>query len=167
MILELSILLLFPAMMALAGAMDLFTMTIPNRIPLLLLVGFAALAPLAGFGWEQIAAHTGVALGALVIGLFCFARGWIGGGDAKLFAATALWFGHEYLLEYALAAAILGGGLTLAIVFGRLMPLPDWLSGQTWLARLHDPKQGIPYGIALAAGALLVYPHTVWMAAIS
>ena len=101
MVLELAILIVFPAMMAFAGSMDLFTMTIPNPVPLALVAGFLILAPLAGLGWVEIAAHVGVAAAALLAGIFCFARGWIGGGDAKLFAAAALWFGHEHLLQYA------------------------------------------------------------------
>ncbi len=163
MILELALLLVFPALMAFAGAMDLFTMTIPNKVPLILLAGFICLAPFTGFDWMQLAWHTGVAGAALLLGLFCFAMGWVGGGDVKLFAATALWLGHEHLFEYALIVSILGGLLTFIIVFGRMMPLPGLLVRLPWLARLHDSKEGVPYGIALAAGALLVYPQTGWM----
>jgi prepilin peptidase CpaA len=163
MFLDWAVLLIFPAAMAFAAAMDLFTMTIPNRVPLLLVAGFAVLAPFAGLDWTQIAAHAGVGAAALAVGLFCFARGWVGGGDAKLFAATALWFGHEHLFTYALAAAIVGGLLTMIVLFARMVPLPGVLARQSWLVRLHDAKQGVPYGIALASGALLVYPHTIWM----
>jgi prepilin peptidase CpaA len=28
---------------------------------------------------------------------------------------------------------------------------------------LHEPNGGVPYGIALAAAALIVYPNTMWM----
>lgn len=163
MYLEYAILLVFPALMAFAAAMDLFTMTIPNKVPLILLAVFVCLAPFSGLGWVELASHAGVAFAALLVGLFCFARGWIGGGDAKLFAATALWFGQEHLFEYAMIAAIFGGLLTLFFLFGRNVTLPQMLARQEWIARLHDSKAGVPYGIALAAGALLVYPETVWM----
>lgn len=167
MFLDWAILLLFPAAVAFAGAMDLFTMTIPNRVPLLMLAGFLCLAPFAGFGWMDMAVHVGVGFAALLVGLVCFAQGWIGGGDAKLFAATALWLGYEHLLTFTIAVAIVGGLLTLAILLARMMPLPGPLARQGWLARLHDSNHGIPYGIALAAGALLVYPNTPWMSALA
>lgn len=164
MFVELATVLLFPAVMAFAGMIDMLTMTIPNRVPLILLAGFALLAPFSGLPWSEIGLHAGVGFAALVVGLFCFARGWIGGGDAKLFAAAALWFGYQHLLEFALVTAIIGGALTLVILFGRSVPLPAWLARQAWLARLHDAREGIPYGIALACGALVVYPQTAWVA---
>jgi prepilin peptidase CpaA len=92
-----------------------------------------------------------------------FACGWIGGGDAKLAAATALWLGFDPLLEYLLTASIFGGALTLVIMRFRLMPMPALLQGQEWAMRLHRVDAGVPYGIALAAAALTVYPHTIWM----
>lgn len=167
MIVDGALLLLFPAAMAMAGAMDLFTMTIPNRISLALIAGFIVLAPFAGLGLAEMATHCATGLAMLALGVFCFSRGWIGGGDAKLFAAAALWIGYEQLLLYAIAAALLGGALTLAFVFLRMLPLPAVLANQGWLMRLHDSKQGVPYGIALAAAGLLVYPQTVWMSGIA
>jgi prepilin peptidase CpaA len=95
-----------------------------------------------------------------------FARGWIGGGDAKLAAATALWFGFDHLLDYFLYASLFGGALTLLMIRFRLLPLPDVLARQDWAQRLHRLDGGIPYGIALAAAALAVYPHTEWMKAL-
>ena len=43
-------------------------------------------------------------------------------------------------------------------------PLPDWLARHDWAQRLHGKDAGVPYGIALAAAALAVYPQTPWMA---
>ena len=63
------------------------------------------------------------------------------------------------------AAALVGGALTLLLLQFRQWPLPYALAGQAWLLKLHAKESGIPYGIALAAAALLVYPHTAWMTA--
>lgn len=158
------LLLLFPAAMAFAGAMDLFTMTIPNRVPLVLVASFVCLAPFAGFSWVQAGYHAGVGLAALAVGILCFARGWVGGGDAKLFAAAALWFGPTHVLQYLLVASVIGGALTLFVLIARRLPLPAGLARQGWLARLHDTGEGVPYGVALAGAALIVYPQTMWMA---
>jgi prepilin peptidase CpaA len=51
------------------------------------------------------------------------------------------------------------------LVLFRQWPLPALLLRQTWLNRLHE-KSGIPYGIALAFGALIVYPETQWIKAV-
>jgi|SRR5450432_3511450 prepilin peptidase CpaA len=158
-------LLLFPAMMAFAASTDLFTMTISNRVPLVLAGGFCALALLDGMPLIDVASH--LAAGFLVLGV-CFAffaRGWIGGGDAKLAAATALWLGWAQLYEYLLYASLFGGVLTLLLLEFRRRLLPPMLAKQAWVARLHEPNGGVPYGIALAAAALLVYPSTAWMKA--
>src|SRR5690606_17234823 len=88
---------------------------------------------------------------------------WIGGGDAKIAASAALWFGFAHLLDYLVAASIVGGALTLIILQLRRWPMPAFLTSQDWLVRLHDKATGIPYGVALAAGAMLVYPNTEWV----
>lgn len=163
MFIELAIILVFPALMILAGSMDLFTMTIPNRIPLALVAGFACLAPLAGMGWETLAFHVAVAAAMLVIGIGMFAAGWMGGGDAKVFAAASLWMGLEHVYEYLMVSAIFGGILTLFMLFMRTFPLPAGLAGHKWMTRLHDAGTGVPYGIALAAGGLAVYPYIGWI----
>ncbi|HEX4860758.1 MAG TPA: peptidase, partial [Rhizomicrobium sp.] len=59
-----------------------------------------------------------------------------------------------------IAASLFGGALALLILGLRHVPLPGFLMGQSWLVRLHDEKAGIPYGVALAAGALFVLPGT-------
>ncbi|MCW5688346.1 MAG: prepilin peptidase [Pseudolabrys sp.] len=154
---------LFPALMAFAASSDLLTMTISNRLSLALSAGFLALALAAGMPLATIGMHVAAAAGVLVVGFIFFARGWIGGGDAKLFAATALWFGFDHLLDYALYASIFGGALTLALLQFRKLPLPQALTRHPWIMRLHEERGGIPYGIALAAAALIIYPKTGWM----
>ena len=103
----------------------------------------------------------------LVIAFVFFAQGWIGGGDAKLAAATALWLGFDHLMAYLLYASLFGGVLTLVLLQFRTMPLPQLLAGQQWAQRLHSKDAGVPYGIALAAAALVVYPDTIWMRAVA
>jgi len=156
-------LLLFPALMAFAAWSDLFTMTISNRISLILVGGFFILAVWSGMPVAQIGMHMAAALAVLVVTFAFFARGWIGGGDAKLAAATALWLGFDQLLNYLTIASLLGGVLTLFILRFRLMPLPAMLADQEWAKRLHRMDSGVPYGIALAIAALMVYSDTPWM----
>ena len=162
---EYPILLIFPAAMAFAGAMDLLTMTIPNRISIVLVASFAIAAAMMGIGWWALANHLAAGLLMLVIGIGMFAMGWLGGGDAKLLAATALWLGLDHLLPYLLIAAIAGGLLALVILLYRSMLPPLWLARQGWAMNLHRAKTGIPYGIALAAAGLHVFPSTGWFGA--
>ena len=166
MILDIARLLLFPALMAFAAASDLLTMTISNRVSLALAAGFLVLALLSGMGFHDILSHLGAGASVLTVAFACFAMGWIGGGDAKLAAAAALWFGFGQLMNYLVYASLFGGVLTLLLIQFRQWPLPYALASQTWLLRLHAKESGIPYGIALAIGALMIYPQTDWIKAI-
>ena len=154
---------LFPAMMAFAASSDLLTMTIANRVSLILIGGFILLAGLGGMSGPELLWHFGAAAAVLVVAFVCFAFGWVGGGDAKLAATSALWLGFGHLFDYLTLASILGGALTLLIVQFRTLPLPQFLAGWEWVDRLHRPDGGVPYGIALAAAALIIYPQTEWM----
>lgn len=156
-------LLLFPALMAFAASSDLLTMTISNRLSLALASGFVLLAIVTGMSLAEVGMHLGAAALVLAIAFGCFSQGWIGGGDAKLAAATALWFGFDYLLNYLVYASLFGGALTLLLIQFRLLPLPAALARHAWILRLHEKGAGVPYGIALAAAALAVYPETGWM----
>jgi prepilin peptidase CpaA len=165
MLIDVIRLLLFPALMAFAASSDLLTMTISNRISLALAGGFLLLALVTGIGLTAFGMH--LAAGALVLAV-CFgffSMGWIGGGDAKLAAATALWFGFDHLLDYLIYASLFGGALTLLFIQFRRLPLPGPLARHQWILRLHESGGGVPYGIALAAAALIVYPTTGWMPA--
>ena len=160
-------LILFPALMSFAASSDLLTMTISNRVSLTLIAGFAAMAFVIGMGPTAVLMHVGAAAVVLAVAFVFFAMGWIGGGDAKLAAATALWLGFDHLLVYLLYASVWGGLLTLLLMQLRTLPLPGFLYGQAWAVRLHRKDTGVPYGIALAAAALAVYPDTIWMKALA
>ena len=123
------------------------------------------MAFVAGMNGHDILSHIGAGAAVLVVTFTFFSRGWIGGGDAKLAAATALWLGFDQLMNYLLYASLFGGVLTFLVIRFRVMPLPAALAGQDWVQRLHRMDAGVPYGIALAASALLVYPDTFWMQA--
>lgn len=159
-------LLLFPALMAFAASSDLVTMTISNRVSLVLIGAFFALAIMWSMPLAEIGTHVGAAAAVLVVSFIFFARGWIGGGDAKLAAATALWLGFDQLINYLIIASLFGGLLTLAILRFRAIPLPALLANQEWAKRLHRVDTGVPYGIALALAALTIYPDTPWMKAL-
>jgi prepilin peptidase CpaA len=165
MLLEIAVLGLFPAAMIYAAASDLVTMTISNRLSIGLFLGFFLVAVLIGMPLAEIGRHLIAGAIVLVFAFGFFARGWIGGGDAKLAAATALWLGLAHLMDYLLVAAVIGGMLTLVILQARRWPLPRPLARRPWIARLHAIETGIPYGIALAAAGLIVYPETVFMQA--
>src|SRR6202034_4356493 len=100
MLIELMRLTLFPIMMAFAASSDLFTMTIANRISLILAGGFVVLAPLIGMSAADMAWHAGAGAAILAVTFAMFSFGWIGGGDAKLAAVTALWLGFAHLSDY-------------------------------------------------------------------
>jgi prepilin peptidase CpaA len=166
MILDIARLMLFPALMAFAAASDLLTMTISNRVSLALAAGFLALALLSGMNLHDILTHVGAGAAVLAVAFACFAMGWIGGGDAKVAASVALWFGFDHLMNYLLYASLFGGVLTLSLLQFRQWPLPYPFASQDWLLKLHAKDSGIPYGIALAIGALMIYPETEWIKAV-
>ncbi|MGH6878749.1 MAG: A24 family peptidase [Rhizomicrobium sp.] len=160
MIQEFLVLILVPAVLIAAAGWDLASFTIPNFLQAALIAGFAAFAiathmPLTMLGWHLLAAALGFG-----IAFTLFALNFVGGGDAKLFACVALWFGFPDLISYAVIASLFGGALTLVMLGFRELPLPGLLARRTWLMRLHDRKSGIPYGVALASGAFAVLPYT-------
>jgi prepilin peptidase CpaA len=151
--LVLSAKLFFAAVMIWAAASDLTTMTIPNRIVMVLLAGFVILAPLTDVQMFQAAAGGTI---ALLISFILFSRGWIGGGDAKLVAVAGLWIGADQLGLFLLTTSLFGAVLTIAVLMFRAVTLQPYLSDMTWVARLHRPGGGIPYGVAIAGAGCAV-----------
>jgi prepilin peptidase CpaA len=163
--LNLAVFFIFPALVVFAGASDLFTMTIPNRVSILLVAGFVVAGICMGLPLRDWGLHL---VGGGTVFAACFAMfslGWMGGGDAKVASAIALWFGFgENLLAFLLLTAVYGMILTIGLLLFRAWPvLPAALLRMEWLARLHDRKTGIPYGIAISAAALQVYPASFWL----
>src|SRR3981189_632851 len=92
---------------------------------------------------------------------------WNGGGDAKVAASVVLGLGFGHLLNCMLFGRRKGGAWTLLLLQFRQWPLPYPFAGQDWLLKLHAKNSGIPYGIALAIGALMIYPETEWIKAVA
>lgn len=163
-----ALLLLFPALMAYAACSDLLSMRISNRVSLLIVAAFVAMALAMRLPPGEWLMHGAAGAAVLLVTFSMFAFGWIGGGDAKLAAATALWLGWgESLMQYGLASSLFGGALTLALLQFRTVPLPRF-AHWPWLLRLHHRETGIPYGIALAAGGLAAFPQSpLWMLAVT
>ena len=159
MVAQLLLLIALPALLAAAALWDLASFTIPNYLSLAVAIAFAGFALAMGFSPAMIGQHLLAGLAALIIGFTMFARNYIGGGDAKLFAGIALWLGPHDLVTYALIATVLGGILTLTLLAMRRLPLPAGLARQAWIIKLHDSASGIPYGVALAAGFFVALPH--------
>jgi prepilin peptidase CpaA len=153
-------LIVFPTLMVFAAFSDLFTMTIPNRVSLVLVVVYFALAAYLQLPWQSVAMHVACGLAMLGLTFVLFQFGWIGGGDAKLASATALWVGWENLLDYGVVASVAGGALTVIIIALRWHDLPEKLLSVGFIARLAEKTNGVPYGIALAIAGLIIYPHT-------
>lgn len=162
--LEALIFVVFPFCMVFAAVSDMLSMTIANRVSMLLLAVFAVVAPLTGMSWAAYGLH--FAAGALVLAITfgLFALGGMGGGDAKLLSATAVWMGFNlHLVEYLVATAFIGGLLTLAIVGYRASALAVYTGQNLFLRNLANSKGGIPYGIALGIGGLVTYPGSPLM----
>ncbi len=160
---ELAILTIFPIAVIYAAFMDMFSMTISNKISLVLIVTFFSLAGAIGMDLQTIGWHVALALMVLVVGFGLFAAGWVGGGDVKFASSIVLWLGWEYSMGFLAIAGILGGVLTIILLMGRNFILPKSLQKVDWLVRLHKLEDGVPYGIALAPASLLVFSDTPWM----
>jgi prepilin peptidase CpaA len=163
---EALVLVVFPLVVAYAAFSDLFTMTIANRVSLILIGTFLILAPMTGMGFDVFGWHLAAAGLTLAVGFGCFAAGWIGGGDAKFATAVMLWLGWSLALEYLVLFSLFGGLLTLAVLYFRGSLLPASLMRLDFVARLHDDRNGVPYGVALALAAFLLYPQSVFMQAL-
>lgn len=159
LMLEALIFVVFPFCMLFAAISDMLSMTIANRVSLILAGAFMVVAPLTGMEWTQYGLH--LAAGALVLActIGLFAVGAMGGGDAKLMAATSVWMGFgACLVDYLLIASVIGGLLTMALLAYRGSALATMTRNNLFLRHFADEKMGIPYGIALGLGGLLAFP---------
>jgi prepilin peptidase CpaA len=151
-------LLPFPLLLAAAALKDLTSFTIPNKIPLALLATFPVAALACGLPLATVAQHGAVGLAALVAGMGLFAFRIIGGGDAKLLAAVALWLGWPALSSFLIVTVLAGGALSLGLITLRRAQFRHLvLAGPPWVAKLAEPGEGAPYGVAIAVGAMAAF----------
>jgi prepilin peptidase CpaA len=161
-----AILVIFPLCMAMAAFSDLLTMTIPNRVSVVLIASFLAIAPFAGLSPQDILMHLGAGVIVFAVCFALFAFNVMGGGDAKILTASAVWFGlHDSLMLYIIYVSMLGGLLSILIITMRAnhnmiivsrIPIPQTM--------LHAKK--VPYGIAIGAAAFLAFPSSPLVQAI-
>lgn len=153
-----------PALVIAAALKDLTSMTIPNWISAILVVGFFPVAFLMGLPVMTVAMHLGVGLIALFVAAGMFALRWIGGGDAKLTAAACLWLGVSGSGMFLLWTGLMGGLFCLFLIFARFQAQAALPAGApAWMFKLMEPKGDIPYGVAIAAGALMAWPASPLM----
>ncbi|MGZ3297513.1 MAG: A24 family peptidase [Asticcacaulis sp.] len=148
--------LAYPACLVWAAVSDIRSMTIPNRLTLLLASGFVPVAFLCHLSVAQLGLHVGVGLAGLVLGIILFALRLMGGGDAKLIAAASLWLGVHGAIAMLIYTALAGGVLTLGLLAARKAPIAA-LTGPLpgWVNKHLSPQGDIPYGVAICAGGLL------------
>lgn len=154
-----------PILLALASATDFLEMTIPNWIPTLLIVMFFASCPFIELTLAEISWHIAAALVVFAACFALFAINVMGGGDAKLLTAVALWYGFNgSLLHFLVYTGYLGGLLTILIILLRA----NWDKLATVGIRLPETMMAarkIPYAIAIGAAGLLTYPNSPLVAA--
>lgn len=155
---------LLPLLMMIAGLGDFLTYRIPNRLTLAIAGLFFPMAWATGMPLEAVLGHGLIALGLLALGFALFAAGWFGGGDAKLMAAAGLWYGWPHALTFLVDTALAGGVLAAAVGLWSAIQVDQEIKGHGRMRRWLAAKPHVPYGLALAAGAILAFPGTWWMA---
>ncbi|MBI1211724.1 MAG: peptidase [Alphaproteobacteria bacterium] len=152
---ETALFMLVGAIMIAAAAYDVLTLTIPNWISLVLIVLFPFLASAAGLGWHELGWHVAIAVIALAAGIAAFAVGAVGGGDAKLFAAVALYMGPLGIAPYVMTVALAGGVLAALFLVLHQPGIEEWMRRVPMLATIASRGAAIPYGVAIVVGGLI------------
>ncbi|MGC4024494.1 MAG: prepilin peptidase [Mesorhizobium sp.] len=163
---EAIIFVVFPFCMVYAAISDVLSMKIGNIVPLMLFGAFLIVAPMTGMAASAIGMHLAAGAAVLAITFALFAFGGMGGGDAKLMAATAVWMGFgPALITYLMAITLIGGQLTLAILMFRRSPWHHLAYQTQFLRNFASDVKGVPYGIALGAGGMIAFaesPLVLW-----
>lgn len=150
---------LFAIPQLLAALNDANAMKIPNHIPLIVLAAYFVAVPFTWAGFPIFFEHLTVGVVMFALGFAMFAFGWMGGGDSKLLAATAFWFTWPDVFTYMVFTAVFGGILTVFIMIGRSY-IPVRVMTSQWMQTMFKDQSKIPYGLALAAGAIATLPQS-------
>jgi len=156
-------LLCFAALMLMAAFEDLRRLIIPNALTLSLCVlwPFYLAATPSLFG---VLGSLGCAVAVFIVGALLFSRGYLGGGDVKLLAAAALWAGPTETPPLLVLTGVIGGMLALLLLFppsAHLAILARAKLGPGDASQRSGLATPLPYGVAIAAAALIVvfFPH--------
>lgn len=156
-----AIALVFPALLIACAASDLVRFEIPNGWPVALLAGYAGYAFVSGASWAAVGTDVAAGAAVLIAGMILFRFGLLGGGDVKTLAAATPWVGWPGLPEFLLWVALWGGALAVLLVIGRRLADGEPVLGPRWWRRLWAPDSGVPYGVAICAGGLTVWPNFI------
>jgi prepilin peptidase CpaA len=145
----------FCALLATAAFCDLRWYLIPNAISvaLVLLFPLHVLVSPVPVAW---AISLAVAAALFVVGFAVYLRGWAGGGDVKLLAASALWVGPALIGPQLLVMALAGGVLALAalgVQYVRRYAAGGIVGVMAPDGSIAAPK--VPYGVAIAVGGIV------------
>ena len=143
--------LLLTVLLLAAAAEDSVRLRISNVTVLLVMVTAVIAAVVVGPElalWQNVAVFAAL----LAVGTLMFAAGKLGGGDVKLLAAVGLWFDLKGALWMLLDVVLAGGVLAIMIIALRSL---GWSEKMRRRAVILRPGGGIPYGVAIAAGALI------------
>lgn len=160
---EILVFKMFPLLMIIAGIGDCFTMRIPNWLNGVIGATFFVAAWIAGMPLEQVGWHLVAGGIVLVAGFTLFAFRYIGGGDAKLLAVAALWLGMPQLVEFIIVMSLAGGVLAIAMKFWWWIRLETELRGFDRIKSTITTSIELPYGVAVAIGALVAFRHSWWL----
>ncbi|MBT8472660.1 MAG: hypothetical protein HKN14_02410 [Marinicaulis sp.] len=150
----------FPAALVVAAANDIYEFKIPNWVSIILIAGYPVAGLAAGAPAGVIVEGFAVGAAALAVGFSLFAFNIVGGGDAKLLAATAPWMGVSAIAGFLFYTAIAGLALIVVLMTFRSLPVLPVYARAPWILKLHDRKKDLPYGVAIAAGGLISFSQT-------
>ncbi|MEL6747011.1 MAG: prepilin peptidase [Pseudomonadota bacterium] len=156
----------FGSCVGIAAATDLTGYKIYNWTWMALAAGFFPAALFAGMPVTEIGEHALAFISMICLAMLLFYFGAFGAGDGKLIAAIALWTGFAHMLTFLVEASLVGGLFAVLLYLIRRFPRPVFLYRYTWSDALFDRKVGMPYGLPIAVGALLVYPQISWLQAL-
>ena len=142
-----------------AALWDVATLHIPNWLSLAVFFSFLLFSVAAPLEIADVFGRIGLGVVVFVVGIVLFIKGYAGGGDVKLLAASAVWVGWPHFPSYLVATAIIGGVLALVALAFQRFELPASWASVGWLQRLHSREQGVPYGVAIAAAGVLMLPQ--------
>ncbi len=149
----------YAGLLAAAALFDLLKFIIPNIVSAALLLLFFPLALVlpAEVDWLS---HVGAAAACFAVTIVLYSFGWFGAGDVKLLTAASLWAGFALMPALLVYMSLAGGVLTLTLLVTRhlvaaLAPAPS-AAGGIEVPKLFRKGAKIPYGVAIACGALLI-----------